>query len=57
MIEFKLERPDDDRPMLVANCTEQQMSGRARRRSIVGLALFVGGALSVASTIGSCMQR
>ena len=56
-IEFKLERPEDGRPMLVANCTEQEMSRRARGRSILGLALFVGGALYVAATIGSCMQR
>jgi hypothetical protein len=56
-IEFKLERPDDGRPMLVANCTEQQMSRRALGRSILGLALFVAGALYVASAIGSCMQR
>jgi hypothetical protein len=56
-IEFKLERPDDGRPMLVANCTEQEISRRARGRSILGLVLFVGGALYVASAIGSCMQR
>lgn len=57
LIEFKLERPDDGRPMLVANCTEQEIGRRARGRSILGLALFVGGALYVASTIASCMQR
>ncbi|HEY5757050.1 MAG TPA: hypothetical protein VIU34_14555 [Steroidobacter sp.] len=57
LIEFKLERPNDDRPLLVANTTEQEMTRRARGRSILGLALFAGGALYVASTIGSCMQR
>lgn len=56
-IEFKLERPDDGRPMLVANCTEQEISRRARGRSILGLILFVGCALYVISTIGSCVQR
>jgi hypothetical protein len=56
-IEFKLQCPDDGRPMLVANSTEQAISRRARGRSILGLALFVGGALYVASTIGSCVQR
>jgi hypothetical protein len=56
-IEFKLECPDDGRPMLVANCTEQEMSRRARGRSFLGLVMFVGGALYVLSTIGSCVQR
>jgi hypothetical protein len=56
-IEFKLERPDDGRPMLVANTTEQKMGRRTLGRSIVGLALFVGGALYVASAIGSWVQR
>jgi hypothetical protein len=56
-IDFKLESPDDGRPMLVANCTEQELSRRARGRSILGLLLFVGGALYVLSTIGSCVQR
>lgn len=56
-IEFKLGRPDDGRPMLVASSTEQEMSRRALGRSILGLALFVVGALYVAATIGSCTQR
>lgn len=57
LIEFKLERPDDDRPMFVANCTEQEVGRRARGRSILGLVLFVGGALYVVSVIAGCMQR
>jgi hypothetical protein len=56
LIEFKLERPDDGRPMLVANCTEQEMSRRARGRSILGLVLFVAGALYVLSTLANCSQ-
>jgi hypothetical protein len=56
-IEFKLECPEDGRPMLVANCTEKEISRRARGRSILGLVLFVAGALYVISTIGSCVQR
>jgi hypothetical protein len=57
LIEFKLIRPDDGRPMLVANCTEREITRRARVRSILGLILFIGGALYLLSTIGSCMQR
>lgn len=52
-VEFKLERPDDDRPMLVAACTEKQLTRRARRRSIIGLVLFTAGALGLAALIGS----
>lgn len=51
-VEFKLECPDDDRPMLVASCTEKELTRGARGRSILGLTLFVGGALYLASLIG-----
>jgi len=55
-IEFKLECPDDDRPMLVANCTEEQLTRRARIRSIIGLALFAAGALGLAAVLGKYLQ-
>jgi hypothetical protein len=55
-VEFKLERPDDDRPMLVAACTEKQLTRRARMRSIIGLALFTLGALGLAAVIGHQLQ-
>ena len=56
-VEFKLERPDDDRPMLVAACTEKQLNHRARFRSIIGLTLFAAGALGLAAVIGESLQR
>lgn len=52
VVEFKLECPNDDRPMLVAACTEEELIRGARWNSILGLALFVGGALYVATMIG-----
>ena len=57
VIEFKLECPDDHRPMLVAACTEKQLTRRARLRSILGLALFAAGALGLAATIGKHLQQ
>jgi hypothetical protein len=55
-VEFKLERPVGDRPMLVAACTEQDLFRRARRRSLIGLALFAFGALCLATVIGQHLQ-
>ena len=57
VIEFKLECPHDDRPMLVAACTEKQLTRRARLRSILGLALFAAGALGLAATFGKHLQQ
>lgn len=56
-VEFKLECPDDDRPMLVAACTEKQLTRRARLRSIIGLVLFAAGALGLATVIGGHLQK
>lgn len=46
-IRYQLRRPGDDRPLLVSNRTEVEVSRRVTWRSRLGLAMFVGGTLYV----------
>lgn len=51
-IEYRLRPPEDDRPLLVSSYPEADVLRRLRRRSWLGLAMFVGGTLYVLYALG-----
>ncbi|MBV6416610.1 MAG: hypothetical protein CMLOHMNK_01218 [Steroidobacteraceae bacterium] len=51
-IGYRLRRPDDDRPLIVSSRPEAEVLRRLRRRSWVGLAMFVAGTLYVLYALG-----
>lgn len=54
-ITHELRRPEDDRPFLVSNQRESEIERRVRRRSWLGLAMFVGGTIYILFALTRCV--
>lgn len=53
-ITHELHRPDDGRPLLVTSEREEKLTKRVKRRSRLGLTMFVGGSLYILFALSRC---
>lgn len=54
-ITHELRRPGDGRPLLVASEHEEKLTKRVKRRSRIGLAMFIGGTLYILFALSRCV--
>ena len=54
-ITHELRRPEDGRPLLVTSEHEEKLTKRVKRRSRIGLAMFVGGTLYILFALSRCV--
>jgi len=55
-ITHELRRPDDGRPLLVTSEHEEKLTRRVKRRSRIGLAMFIGGTLYILFALSRCVS-